>query len=623
VFGAAAVSALGGRLPEVARANRVDAAALTNLLRQQADLGVDSHGALLFACRGLAVGAAAPAGTLPVSSSTYQLATGASADPFQLHSLPGAARVIYLDFTGHVTAGTSWNASYTGGADIVSGAFDLDGDATTFSDAERAMITAIWKRVAEDYAPLAVDVTTQDPGVEALRKTSVSDNAFGIRVVVSPTNWYSVNAGGTAYVGSFDWSSDTPCYVFTKQLADGEKYIAEAIAHEVGHSLGLYHDGQGGSAPTEYYYGQGDWAPIMGVGYYKPVTQFSKGEYAYANNQQDDFAVMSAYAPVATDDHGNTLATATVLAGPAIATGGTIENAADVDVFRFDVAAGPLSLTVTSPSPESDLSATVELLGSGGGVVASTTAAAVGATFNLMLAGGTYYLRIKPVGYGDPVSTGYSAYGSAGNYVILGSITPRTTLLVPTAVLTPSVSAGIAPLTVSFSSAGSVDADGSIVGYAWNFGNGASASGQSAAYTYTVPGTYVASLTVTDNDGLASSASTTIQVSRDATKDVDIAGYTLGKSTTAAGTAAIATIQVNTRVGLPAVGVTVTVQWTGGLVSGTASGNTDSSGKVSLVSARTKKRGTITGSISTVTPVSPALYDPAIYPAATSLSVSN
>ena len=52
------------------------------------------------------------------------------------------------------------------------------------------MIQKIWQRVAEDYAPFGVDVTTEDPVLEGLRKTTTGDTAFGIRVVISPTNWY-------------------------------------------------------------------------------------------------------------------------------------------------------------------------------------------------------------------------------------------------------------------------------------------------------------------------------------------------------------------------------------------------------------------------------------------------
>ena len=71
-----------------------------------------------------------------------------------------------------------------------------------------------------------------------------------------------------------NWSSDTPVFVYTT----GGKSVAEASSHEVGHSLGLSHDG---TSSTSYYTGHGngetDWAPLMGVGYYANVTTWDRG----------------------------------------------------------------------------------------------------------------------------------------------------------------------------------------------------------------------------------------------------------------------------------------------------------------------------------------------------------
>lgn len=61
--------------------------------------------------------------------------------------------------------------------------------------------------------------------------------------------------------------------------------------------------------------------------------------------------------------------------------------------------------------------------------------------------------------------------------------------------------------TILFSGGGSIDLDGSISSYSWNFGNGQTASGVSAVYAYTVVGVYTVTLTVTDNCGAARSDS--------------------------------------------------------------------------------------------------------------------
>ena len=74
-------------------------------------------------------------------------------------------------------------------------------------------------------------------------------------------------------------------WVFENNLGNSSKNISEAASHEAGHSFGLSHDGNNS---TSYYAGHGTgttgWAPIMGVGYNRNVTQWSKGDYANANN---------------------------------------------------------------------------------------------------------------------------------------------------------------------------------------------------------------------------------------------------------------------------------------------------------------------------------------------------
>lgn len=60
---------------------------------------------------------------------------------------------------------------------------------------------------------------------------------------------------------------------------------------------------------------------------------------------------------------------------------------------------------------------------------------------------------------------------------------------------------GITGQPVRFSGAGSSDQDGTITLYQWNFGNGATATGAAPSYAYSTAGTYIVTLTVTDNNG--------------------------------------------------------------------------------------------------------------------------
>jgi PKD repeat protein len=502
--GAGAIAALAAHFPEVAQYYGKSENELRGILSRDRTIWADVHGRLLYVCEN---------DPLPPEAPTV-VADGSVAEgplpydqTFLLHSRPGAKRVIYLDFDGHTTTGTPWNS---GRGDIVSAPFDQDGNPSAWSTGEQDTIQYIWQRVAEDFAPFEVDVTTQDPGIEGLRKSTSSDEYYGQRVVISPTNWYSTSAGGVAYIGSFSWSSDTPCYAFAAQLANGEKYIAEAASHETGHTLGLYHDGT--TAGVEYYSGHGDWAPIMGVGYYKNIVQWSKGEYANANNTEDDLAIIPSYGiPLRADDLGDYIDSATLLTGTSISASGLVEDRFDADVFKFNSGAGSINITAT-PAPRSpNLDVEMRLFDGTGNLLLVSNPAGLSANLNTSVSAGTYYVRIDGVGTGDP-STGYSDYASIGQFTISGTVPSPGTNQPPTASASASPTSGPGPLAVSFSSAGSVDSDGTVTSYSWTFGDGSSSSAANPAHTYTSEGTYVATLIVTDNGGLSSTAAVTITV---------------------------------------------------------------------------------------------------------------
>ena len=109
-----------------------------------------------------------------------------------LHSDPGEAITIYLDFDGQVIRNTAWNTN--GFGNIVNLPFDTDGDLTTFSSDELDTIQSVWERVSEDFRPFDVDVTTVDPGVEALKNTGGGDTQWGQRVVIGggSADWYTM-----------------------------------------------------------------------------------------------------------------------------------------------------------------------------------------------------------------------------------------------------------------------------------------------------------------------------------------------------------------------------------------------------------------------------------------------
>jgi PKD repeat protein len=82
----------------------------------------------------------------------------------------------------------------------------------------------------------------------------------------------------------------------------------------------------------------------------------------------------------------------------------------------------------------------------------------------------------------------------------------------PTVRVAADPRSGTAPLPVRFSSASS-DPEGKELLMVWDFGDGTQAGGPSISHTYRTPGTYTATLTVTDPEGATATASTVITVS--------------------------------------------------------------------------------------------------------------
>ncbi|WP_432824725.1 PQQ-dependent sugar dehydrogenase [Dactylosporangium sp. CA-092794] len=82
----------------------------------------------------------------------------------------------------------------------------------------------------------------------------------------------------------------------------------------------------------------------------------------------------------------------------------------------------------------------------------------------------------------------------------------------PTAVASANKTSGAAPLTVTFSSAGSTDPEGGALTYSWAFGDGTTSTAANPAKTYSTNGNYVATLTVRDPQGATGTASVPISV---------------------------------------------------------------------------------------------------------------
>jgi PKD repeat protein len=515
--GKAAIDRLGSKLPDIASWYGKSADGLRRQLLSDRRVRLDSKGRMFVVEE---MQAPLPGATAETQQAVMNGALLPLDQTFKLHSRPGSQRTIYLNFIGATITSTVWNSS---SGTINAKPYDIDGVPTSFSTTELQRIQYIWQRVAEDYAVFDVDVTTEEPTAERLTRSDSSDQTFGTTVVITDNNGvYNCSCGGVAYIGVFNSTSSffKPAFVFYNLLGNGdEKAVAEAISHEVGHNVGLLHDG---SSTSSYYGGHGidaatAWAPIMGVGYYKTVVQFSRGEYADANNTEDDFAVAASYGlPLRTDDYGNSIYAATPLPGSNGGTiDGVIEQQGDEDIVSFAADAGSFTAAVRPANRSGNADLVLTLINSAGvPLVSSNRINALDASLYYQLTSpGTYYIKVSATGEGDPAINGYSAYGSVGNYRLSaksqGGGTP------PTPVLTVRSTSTVAPAVVTFDGSQSTAADGTVEFYYWDFGDytgDSSGTLKTASKTYTVAGTYTVSLTVVDNKGNSSTTSQTISI---------------------------------------------------------------------------------------------------------------
>jgi hypothetical protein len=371
---------------------------------------------------------------------------------FLLHSKPGSARVVYLDFDGTTTpASSGWGAT-------VGSPFDLDGNPTTFNNQEQTEIQGTWQRIAEDYAAFDVDVTTRDPGLAALERSSAADLNYGsvLAFVGTTTPAVCEGCGGIAYVGTYGFIGDNMTYQPAWVIQPGvglQKGMAEAGSHEVGHNFGLNHDGCNAtagscSAGVGYYEGHANWAPIMGVGYYQPVSQWSKGEYAGANNTEDDIAIIATNAPVIADEPNVSIAAATDLGALSVprSASGLVSAGGDSDYYKFTVSA-PGDVRVNAfpvlTSPNLDLrlevtNAAGTVLGSAApvsGAVSGDIASGMDASLTVALpAAGTYYAKVTGDQTDATGDNGYTNYASLGKYSITADFGLAGDTFVPVAV---------------------------------------------------------------------------------------------------------------------------------------------------------------------------------------------
>lgn len=373
---------------------------------------------------------------VPIALLLFVARTTAQAPLF--NSYPAATAILFLDFDGHLVSGTNWN---------------IDGPVYCGpSNLNAAQATEIFNRIAEDYRPFNLNVTTDSSVYEA----APVDRRMRIVFTIT-SDWYGI-AGGVAYTNSFTWGNNTPCFVFTALHKYNVKNIAEAASHEAGHTLGLRHQAQYDSTckkTSDYNSGTGKgavgWAPIMGVGYYRNNTTWHNGPNPYGcTNEQDDLAIITrekngfGYRP--DEDTVTDFATAPAINAAAyqLAGSGLISTNKDTDLFKVVVpGSGPFQLNVNPYSiaandEGSNLDVQVALYDKNHDLINTyNPAEQLHVAIDTTLTSGTYYIAVS--GASSPFA---SSYASLGTYTIKGAVPAPGPVLVRTLKLLGTTGAG-------------------------------------------------------------------------------------------------------------------------------------------------------------------------------------
>lgn len=329
-----------------------------------------------------------------------------------LNSLASARATIYLDFDGQEINSAYWNAG------------------TPFTCAPSGMtdaqITEVFNRVAEDYRPFDINITTDES------KFLSAPLSSRLRVIITPTSGWFTGVGGVSFIGSFKWGDDTPSFVFSDRLGPkNAKLVAECCSHESGHAVGLSHQSKyDGTCNLTATYNDGEgtgeasWAPIMGNSYYRNMSGWNNGPTPYGcSNKQDNLSIITTLNGFTyrkddySDDINNTVASI-VFNGATVE--GIISTTDDKDAFSFNLSHNSkikLSIKpfcVDANYQGANLDLKLSLYNSSKELIATfDPASTMDVVVDTVLNMGAYYILVDGAG-----NNNIDDYGSLGSYSI-------------------------------------------------------------------------------------------------------------------------------------------------------------------------------------------------------------
>ncbi|MBA4387615.1 MAG: hypothetical protein C0404_06510 [Verrucomicrobia bacterium] len=163
--------------------------------------------------------------------------------------------------------------------------------------------------------------------------------------------------------------------------------------------------------------------------------------------------------------------------------------------------------------------------------------------------------------------TADDGHGGVTSYEWTQLVTGSNSL--PSAVFTASQTVGVPGMTVDCDATGSVDTNGSIVSYVWDYGDGTTGSGITASHTFTNAGSYNIRLTVTDNGGAKVSTNVMIHaIARPGTSSARITSALTANGTVGQTFTYTITASGTTPITYGATGLPAGLSRTGAVISG-------------------------------------------------------
>ncbi|MEO6902243.1 MAG: zinc-dependent metalloprotease [Bacteroidia bacterium] len=324
-------------------------------------------------------------------------------DVTKLESKPGSSYVFYLNM-----------------------AAVMDGN-TPKNNRTKEETYRIWQSAADQYSMYNMNVTTNLAVYNAAKSANVSRTGI--------MGFANADGRSNAPLSSFGTTSAGTLY---RNALHGEYGygLGMTCSHEMGHQMGMSHDGGSAQTDPEYFFGLPDvqWCPIMGnywraSAWNNQLFQWSKGEYNTSTNKEDDLRIMASKVPYMKDDIATTKAIEIDATGVISSdkNWGQIAENTDTDTFTFEVASegggGVLNLRIDPIEYLRQLDVQAKIVDSKGVTIATSNLPVNrSAEFkNLNLTGGTYSLVIQ--GGGELTSkTGFSNYSSLGFYAMQGTL---------------------------------------------------------------------------------------------------------------------------------------------------------------------------------------------------------